>query len=137
MSRRLTVDEYFRYPETLRPNELVFGLVREPPAPRYGHQSIVTRVTEYGGKCGRSKMENHNPFPFGETQCRPNRPRPLVCDSANTATPSFAPSRASFSITSFVDVVSLKTRTSRPTTFTCPSRDKISSACKTSGTLFK
>src|SRR2546425_4656291 len=45
MSRRLTVDEYFRYPETLRPNELVFGLVREPPAPRYGHQSIVTRVT--------------------------------------------------------------------------------------------
>jgi Uma2 family endonuclease len=42
MSQRLTVDEYFAGPETLRPMELVYGVVREPPAPRYGHQSIVT-----------------------------------------------------------------------------------------------
>ena len=42
--RRLTVDEYFTGPETLRPMELVYGVVREPPAPRYGHQSLVTRL---------------------------------------------------------------------------------------------
>jgi Uma2 family endonuclease len=42
---RLTVPEYFTYPETLRRMELVYGFVREPPAPRYGHQSIVTRLT--------------------------------------------------------------------------------------------
>ena len=43
--KRLTVREYFRGPESLRPMELVYGIVREPPAPRYGHQSIVTRLT--------------------------------------------------------------------------------------------
>ena len=43
--KRVTVHEYFRGPETLRPMELVYGVVREPPAPRYGHQSIVTRLT--------------------------------------------------------------------------------------------
>ena len=43
--KRLTVDEYFSGPETLRPMELVDGMVREPPAPMYGHQSIVTRST--------------------------------------------------------------------------------------------
>jgi len=42
---RLTVAEYFRMPETQRPMELVHGIVREPPAPRYGHQSVVTRLT--------------------------------------------------------------------------------------------
>jgi len=41
----ITVDEYFEGPETLHPMELVHGIVREPPAPRYGHQSIVTRAT--------------------------------------------------------------------------------------------
>jgi Uma2 family endonuclease len=41
----LTVDQYFRLPETLRPMELVYGVVREPPAPRFGHQSIVTVTT--------------------------------------------------------------------------------------------
>lgn len=41
---RLTVKEYFTYPETMRPMELVYGIVREPPAPRYGHQSAVTRL---------------------------------------------------------------------------------------------
>ena len=42
---KLSVHEYFRQPETLRPMELVYGVVREPPSPRYGHQSIVTRLT--------------------------------------------------------------------------------------------
>jgi Uma2 family endonuclease len=41
----MTVDEYFGYDESLRRMELVGGVVREPPAPSYGHQSIVTRIT--------------------------------------------------------------------------------------------
>ena len=41
----LTVREYFTHPETLRRMELVYGVVREPPSPRFGHQSIVTRLT--------------------------------------------------------------------------------------------
>lgn len=41
---KLSVDEYFRMPESLRPMELVWGRVREPPAPRYGHQSVVTTL---------------------------------------------------------------------------------------------
>jgi Uma2 family endonuclease len=40
---KLSVGEYFSLPESLRPMELVYGYVREPPAPRYGHQSVVTR----------------------------------------------------------------------------------------------
>src|SRR5262245_43096662 len=39
------VDEYFKKPEGLRPMELVYGFVREPPAPQYGHQSVVTRLS--------------------------------------------------------------------------------------------
>ena len=30
--------------ETMRPMELVYGVVREPAAPRYGHQSQLTRL---------------------------------------------------------------------------------------------
>lgn len=45
MSERMNVRDYFDTPETLRPTELVFGMVREPPAPSYGHQSLVTRLT--------------------------------------------------------------------------------------------
>ena len=41
----MTVEQYFRLPEVVRPMELVYGVVREPPAPRYGHQSVVTRLT--------------------------------------------------------------------------------------------
>ncbi len=41
---RLTVSEYFKMPESMRPMELVHGVVREPPAPRYGHQSLVTHL---------------------------------------------------------------------------------------------
>lgn len=42
---KLTVHEYFERPESLNPMELAYGVVREPPAPRYGHQSIVTHIT--------------------------------------------------------------------------------------------
>ncbi len=41
---KLNVDEYFRMGETQRPMELVYGVVREPPAPRYGHQSVLTHL---------------------------------------------------------------------------------------------
>lgn len=41
---KLTVADYFALPETMNPMELVFGVVREPPAPRYGHQSLLTRL---------------------------------------------------------------------------------------------
>src|SRR5262250_3042627 len=42
---RVHVYEYFQYPESTRRMELVWGVVREPPAPRWGHQSVVTRLT--------------------------------------------------------------------------------------------
>jgi Uma2 family endonuclease len=38
---RVTTDEYFRLPETLVPQELVYGLLREAPAPSPGHQTLV------------------------------------------------------------------------------------------------
>jgi Uma2 family endonuclease len=41
---KLSVDDYFRLPESLRPMELIWGRVREPPAPKYGHQSAVTHL---------------------------------------------------------------------------------------------
>jgi len=45
MKTRLNVAQYFELPETVRPMELLYGVVREPPAPRYGHQAIVTHLT--------------------------------------------------------------------------------------------
>ena len=42
---RVDVPSYLQYPETTRRMELVWGVVREPPAPRWGHQSVVTRLT--------------------------------------------------------------------------------------------
>jgi Uma2 family endonuclease len=42
---RLTVREYFTLTEQKRPMELVYGVVREPPAPLYGHQSLLTGLT--------------------------------------------------------------------------------------------
>ncbi len=45
MRERISVEQYLRMPETMKPMELVYGVVREPPAPTYGHQSIVTRLT--------------------------------------------------------------------------------------------
>lgn len=45
MTERRTVFGYFEDEETLRPQELVWGVLREPPAPKFGHQSVVTRTT--------------------------------------------------------------------------------------------
>ena len=42
----MTVREYLAGKETMRPQELAFGILREPPAPGYGHQVIVGRVFE-------------------------------------------------------------------------------------------
>jgi Uma2 family endonuclease len=42
---KLSVREYFQLPETLQPEELVYGtVVREPAMPAYGHQNVVTRL---------------------------------------------------------------------------------------------
>jgi Uma2 family endonuclease len=40
----MDVDEYFSGPEDLRRRELVYGILREPPAPRFGHQTVVGRA---------------------------------------------------------------------------------------------
>jgi Uma2 family endonuclease len=42
---RLSVSEYFTLEETTRPMELVYGVVREPPMPAYGHQLVAARLT--------------------------------------------------------------------------------------------
>jgi Uma2 family endonuclease len=39
----LTTDQYFRSPETRLPQELVYGIVRDSPAPTPGHQHVVTK----------------------------------------------------------------------------------------------
>jgi len=44
MKEKLDVHEYFEYPETVRPMELVYGFVREPAMPRYEHQRAATRL---------------------------------------------------------------------------------------------
>ena len=44
MERRYSTDDYFSLPETNRPSELVYGFVREPPAPLYGHQKVVGQL---------------------------------------------------------------------------------------------
>jgi Uma2 family endonuclease len=38
----MTTDEYLRTPETVLPQELVYGVVRDAAAPAPGHQSAVT-----------------------------------------------------------------------------------------------
>ena len=45
MTERQTVDDYLSGAEDVRRRELVWGRVREPAAPRWGHQEIVTRTT--------------------------------------------------------------------------------------------
>jgi Uma2 family endonuclease len=40
----MRVRDYLRMAETNRPLELVYGVLREPPAPFYGHQAMVTRM---------------------------------------------------------------------------------------------
>lgn len=39
---RLTTNGYLSGPETLQRRELVWGVLREPPAPFYGRQRLVT-----------------------------------------------------------------------------------------------
>jgi Uma2 family endonuclease len=41
---RMTTREYFRTPETCLPQELVYGLVRDAPAPAPGHQWVVGEI---------------------------------------------------------------------------------------------
>lgn len=41
----MTTNDYLTMVETMRRRELVHGTVREPPAPIYGHQSVVTGLT--------------------------------------------------------------------------------------------
>jgi Uma2 family endonuclease len=41
---RISTDTYLREYETMRRQELVWGIVREPPAPYYDHQSFLTRL---------------------------------------------------------------------------------------------
>jgi Uma2 family endonuclease len=41
---RLTTDEYLRTPETMLPQELVYGFVRDAPAPAPGHQWAVGAI---------------------------------------------------------------------------------------------
>jgi Uma2 family endonuclease len=44
MEKRLTIDEFFKMPETNRPQELIYGVLHEPPPPSYGHQFVVSRL---------------------------------------------------------------------------------------------
>jgi hypothetical protein len=41
LEQHVTTGDYLTLPETNRPSELVYGVVREPPAPFYGHQKVV------------------------------------------------------------------------------------------------
>jgi Uma2 family endonuclease len=44
MERRITTGDYFSRDESNRPAELVYGVLREPPTPGYGHQTAVGRL---------------------------------------------------------------------------------------------
>jgi len=44
MSRRMTLDAYLAGEETNRPQELDYGLLREPAAPGFQHQLVVGRI---------------------------------------------------------------------------------------------
>jgi Uma2 family endonuclease len=44
MSRRLSLAAYLSSEETNRPQELAFGLLREPPAPGFNHQIVVGQI---------------------------------------------------------------------------------------------
>lgn len=57
---RLTTDEYLRSSETLLPQELVYGMVRDAPAPTPGHQWVVGRffiaLTEHVQRHGLGRV---------------------------------------------------------------------------------
>jgi Uma2 family endonuclease len=46
MDKKTTVDEYFSFPESNRPMELVYGYVHEPAMPTFGHEAILLRLAE-------------------------------------------------------------------------------------------
>jgi Uma2 family endonuclease len=41
----MTTSDYLNGEETMRRRELIYGVLREPPGPLYGHQSVVTQLT--------------------------------------------------------------------------------------------
>ncbi len=45
MNERVNVSDYLAGIEDSRRRELVWGLVRDAPSPKFGHQSVVTRTT--------------------------------------------------------------------------------------------
>src|SRR4029434_5205241 len=47
MSKRISVDEYFTFPETRRPMELVYGCVREPAMPSFGHEAVLLQIAAF------------------------------------------------------------------------------------------
>lgn len=42
MEKKTDVDDYFAFPESNRPMELVYGYVREPAMPTFGHEAICS-----------------------------------------------------------------------------------------------
>ena len=42
---RISTGTYLRGRETMQRRELLFGVVREPPSPRFGHQALLVRLT--------------------------------------------------------------------------------------------
>ena len=46
MQKKTTVDEYFAFPESNRPMELVYGYVHESAMPTFGHEAILLRLAE-------------------------------------------------------------------------------------------
>ena len=44
VERRFTLREYLGLPETNRPQELAYGILREPPSPFYPHQAVLGRL---------------------------------------------------------------------------------------------
>jgi Uma2 family endonuclease len=46
MEKKTTVDEYFAFPESNHPMELVYGYVHEPAMPTFEHEAILLRLAE-------------------------------------------------------------------------------------------
>ncbi len=65
--------------------------------------SRVSGGTSTGGRCGRSSTENVRFAPGVACQLRPSRPRPPVCSSVITTSPSAAPARPRAAATSLVE----------------------------------
>lgn len=46
MDKKISIDAFFRMPETNQPQELVYGYVHEPPMPAFGHSTVLLRLAE-------------------------------------------------------------------------------------------